>query len=122
MGLRETGLDVARTKGARLGRPKVVVDVARIANLRAQGRSWRNITEELGIGGKERHNAPSLACPKSYEFEAGCFAGVELSHSMAIIGIPPGLGKGVDSSCITPHQCRRVSFSRVEALHGAATT
>jgi DNA invertase Pin-like site-specific DNA recombinase len=44
------GLDVARAKGRRLGRPKVVVDVAGIANLRAQGRSWRNITEELGIG------------------------------------------------------------------------
>ena len=44
------GLDVARAKGRRLGRPKVAVDVVRIANLRAQGRSWRNITEELGIG------------------------------------------------------------------------
>jgi DNA invertase Pin-like site-specific DNA recombinase len=44
------GLDVARAKGTRLGRPKVVVDVARIANLRARGRSWREITEELGVG------------------------------------------------------------------------
>jgi DNA invertase Pin-like site-specific DNA recombinase len=44
------GLDVARAKGTRLGRPKVVVDVARIANLRAQGRSWRAITEELKVG------------------------------------------------------------------------
>jgi DNA invertase Pin-like site-specific DNA recombinase len=44
------GLEVARANGRRLGRPKVVVDVARIANLRAHGRSWRNITEELGIG------------------------------------------------------------------------
>jgi DNA invertase Pin-like site-specific DNA recombinase len=44
------GLDVARAKGRRLGRPKVVVDVTRIANLRKQGRSWRSITEELGIG------------------------------------------------------------------------
>ena len=44
------GLDVARAKGTRLGRPKVMVDVARIANLRAQGRSWRDISEELGIG------------------------------------------------------------------------
>jgi DNA invertase Pin-like site-specific DNA recombinase len=44
------GLDVARTKGTRLGRPKVVVDVARIASLRAQGRSWRHISQELGIG------------------------------------------------------------------------
>jgi DNA invertase Pin-like site-specific DNA recombinase len=44
------GLDVARVKGTRLGRPRVAVDVARIAKLRAQGRSWRNRTEELGIG------------------------------------------------------------------------
>jgi len=33
------GLDVVRAKGTRLGRPKVVADVARNANLRAQGRS-----------------------------------------------------------------------------------
>ena len=44
------GLEVARSRGARLGRPKVIVDVARIASLRAQGRSWREITGELGIG------------------------------------------------------------------------
>jgi DNA invertase Pin-like site-specific DNA recombinase len=44
------GLDVARAKGTRLGRPKVVVDAARIANLRAQGRSWCEISKELGIG------------------------------------------------------------------------
>jgi DNA invertase Pin-like site-specific DNA recombinase len=44
------GLDVARARGTRLGRPKVVVDAARIACLRAKGRSWRDITEELGIG------------------------------------------------------------------------
>ena len=44
------GLDVARAKGTRLGRPKVVVDVARIAKLRAQGRTWREITDDLGIG------------------------------------------------------------------------
>ena len=44
------GLDVARAKGARLGRPKVIVDAARIANLRAQRRSWCEISKELGIG------------------------------------------------------------------------
>src|SRR6266576_666333 len=38
------GLDVARAKGTRMGRPKVAVDVARIATLRAQGRTWRDIT------------------------------------------------------------------------------
>jgi DNA invertase Pin-like site-specific DNA recombinase len=44
------GLDVARSKGTRLGRPRVVVDVAKIADLRARGRSWRDITKELGVG------------------------------------------------------------------------
>jgi DNA invertase Pin-like site-specific DNA recombinase len=44
------GLDVARAKGTRLGRPKVVVDAVTIATLRAQGRSWRKIAEELSIG------------------------------------------------------------------------
>jgi DNA invertase Pin-like site-specific DNA recombinase len=44
------GLDVARARGTRLGRPRVVLDVARIADLRARGRSWREITKELGVG------------------------------------------------------------------------
>jgi len=43
------GLRNARAKGKRLGRPRVVVDAPRIATLRAQGRSWREITMETGI-------------------------------------------------------------------------
>jgi DNA invertase Pin-like site-specific DNA recombinase len=42
------GLRNARAKGTRLGRPRVVVDALRIASLRAQGRSWSQITAELG--------------------------------------------------------------------------
>ena len=42
------GLRNARAKGKRLGRPRVAVDVARIARLHAQGRSIREIAEELG--------------------------------------------------------------------------
>ena len=42
------GLRNARAKGQRLGRPKVLVDVSRIAALRGQGRSWREITAETG--------------------------------------------------------------------------
>src|SRR5947209_8002938 len=37
------GLRNARTKGRRLGRPRVVVDASQIASLRAQGRSWAEI-------------------------------------------------------------------------------
>jgi DNA invertase Pin-like site-specific DNA recombinase len=42
------GLRNALAKGKRLGRPAVAVDVTRIARLRAQGRSIREIAEELG--------------------------------------------------------------------------
>ena len=42
------GLRNARAKGKRLGRPKILVDVSRIAVLRGQGRSWREITAETG--------------------------------------------------------------------------
>src|SRR3989441_9947779 len=42
------GLRNARAKGKRLGRPPLVVDRARIGRLRAQGRSVREIAEELG--------------------------------------------------------------------------
>jgi DNA invertase Pin-like site-specific DNA recombinase len=42
------GLRNARAKGKQLGRPRVVVDAARITRLRAQGRSIREIADELG--------------------------------------------------------------------------
>lgn len=45
----KAGLRNARAKGKRLGRPRVAVDAARIATLRAQGRSWREITAEMAI-------------------------------------------------------------------------
>ena len=45
----KAGLRNARAKGKRLGRPRVAVDAVRIGALRAHGRSWREITAELGI-------------------------------------------------------------------------
>ena len=42
------GLRNARAKGKTLGRPRVSVDAARISRLRAQGRSIREIADELG--------------------------------------------------------------------------
>jgi len=45
----KAGLRNARSKGKRLGRPRVAVDAARIASLRAQGLSWREIVAETGI-------------------------------------------------------------------------
>jgi len=44
------GLRNAKSKGRRLGRPRVDVDVARIGSLRSQGRSWAAIAVEMGIG------------------------------------------------------------------------
>jgi DNA invertase Pin-like site-specific DNA recombinase len=45
----KAGLRNARAKGKRLGRPRKVVDAARISDLRQRGRSWREITEETGV-------------------------------------------------------------------------
>jgi DNA invertase Pin-like site-specific DNA recombinase len=44
------GIRNAKAKGKRIGRPRVFVDAARIASLRAQGRSWSEIVAELKIG------------------------------------------------------------------------
>jgi DNA invertase Pin-like site-specific DNA recombinase len=44
------GLRNARAKGKRLGRPRTVVDRARIDRLRAEGLSWANIATQLGVG------------------------------------------------------------------------
>jgi DNA invertase Pin-like site-specific DNA recombinase len=43
------GLRNARAKGKRLGRPRVRVDVARIAILRKSGASWATICSETGL-------------------------------------------------------------------------
>jgi len=43
------GLRNARAKGKKLGRPKVIVDASRIADLRAAGASWRNVCEKTGL-------------------------------------------------------------------------
>jgi DNA invertase Pin-like site-specific DNA recombinase len=44
------GLRNARAKGKTLGRPRVSMDSAKIAALRAQGFSWAKIGEQLGVG------------------------------------------------------------------------
>ncbi len=56
------GLRNARAKGTRLGRPRVVVDAAKIAALRSQGLSWAKIGERLGLGeGTIRRTAATSA-------------------------------------------------------------
>ena len=44
------GLRNARSKGKRLGRPPVSLDLSKITALRASGTSWREIAKELGVG------------------------------------------------------------------------
>jgi DNA invertase Pin-like site-specific DNA recombinase len=44
-----SGLAAAKAKGKQIGRPRVAVDVLRIASLRREGRSWAEITRETGI-------------------------------------------------------------------------
>jgi DNA invertase Pin-like site-specific DNA recombinase len=43
------GLRNARAKGRRLERPRVIVDVSRVASLRARGDSWSQVQAELGV-------------------------------------------------------------------------
>src|SRR5690348_9028421 len=43
-----SGIAAARSKGKRLGRPKVSADATKIAALRASGASWSEITAQLG--------------------------------------------------------------------------
>src|SRR5437867_29589 len=44
------GLANAKKKGKKLGRPRVVVDVDRVAALRRSGASWQTISQKLSVG------------------------------------------------------------------------
>ncbi len=44
------GLRHARSKGKRLGRPRVSIEAVQIAALRAQGLGWKRIAARLGVG------------------------------------------------------------------------
>ena len=46
----KSGLAAARARGQRLGRPRRHLDAGQIAASRSQGRSWRAIARELGVG------------------------------------------------------------------------
>jgi DNA invertase Pin-like site-specific DNA recombinase len=45
----KAGMETARAKGKRLGRPRVSVDAVRIASLRASGLSWPKIAARVGV-------------------------------------------------------------------------
>jgi len=72
------GLRHARAKGKRLGRPTVIVDRARIATLRTQGRSWRAIADEMGIGEGTARRA-GVTCAKNVPEPAHVSASVSVA-------------------------------------------
>ncbi|MGH9551888.1 MAG: recombinase family protein [Terriglobales bacterium] len=45
----KAGLRNARAKGRRLGRPRALVNVARVQRLRAQGLSWSKVSRKVGV-------------------------------------------------------------------------
>ena len=61
------GLRNARAKGKRLGRPRKIVDAARIGRLRAQGVSWRKIARQMECSARTARRAGQRAergfCP-----------------------------------------------------------
>jgi DNA invertase Pin-like site-specific DNA recombinase len=46
----KAGMKKARAKGTRIGRPRVILDAAQIACLRASGASLREIARRLQVG------------------------------------------------------------------------
>ena len=45
----KAGMGAAKNTGTRLGRPRVMADARKVAALRAQGLSWRQICADLGL-------------------------------------------------------------------------
>jgi DNA invertase Pin-like site-specific DNA recombinase len=52
-----SGLALARAQGKRIGRPRRLVDAARVVELRRQGWSWAEIAREMGVGLGTVHRA-----------------------------------------------------------------
>jgi|SRR5215467_10319252 len=60
----KAGLATARHKGQRLGRPRVFVSRSRIESLRQEGKSWREIAQEL--------NTNTATARRAYAAELEC--------------------------------------------------
>jgi len=67
----KAGLRNARAKGKRLGRPRKIVDAARIRRLRAEGRPWRKIARIMGCSAKTCRRVAQKAGQKA---QTGGFA------------------------------------------------
>jgi DNA invertase Pin-like site-specific DNA recombinase len=62
IGLRvRAGLKNAQANGKRLGRPRRVVDSAKVRALRESGESWRSISNTLGVGVATLHRIGASA-------------------------------------------------------------
>jgi DNA invertase Pin-like site-specific DNA recombinase len=58
------GLRNARAKGKRIGRPRQKVDSSNVLALRAQGLSWREVSERMNLGLGTVYRAVALATKK----------------------------------------------------------
>ena len=61
------GLQNAKRKGKRLGRPHLPVDLARVASLRDSGVSWRTISKQMGFERRQAAQSLSAAFIKRIE-------------------------------------------------------
>jgi hypothetical protein len=57
----KAGMEAARKRGAKIGRPRVRVDLDRARELRSRGRTLREAAAELGIGAATLHRALNTA-------------------------------------------------------------
>jgi len=60
----KAGLQNAKRRGKRLGRPQIAVDAAYIVALRSSGASWRQISARLGVSVRTIRRA-ALGCGKT---------------------------------------------------------
>ena len=67
----KAGLRNARAKGKKLGRPSVSVNAAQIARLRSQGRSIREIADELGYSRSVVHKTLAMGESRRVENTGG---------------------------------------------------
>jgi DNA invertase Pin-like site-specific DNA recombinase len=64
-----SGVAHARSRGVRLGRPPVPLDVVRIESMRKSGASWRKIGTALGVSHVQARRALQDAVTKSSEID-----------------------------------------------------
>jgi putative DNA-invertase from lambdoid prophage Rac len=82
------GLRNARSKGKKLGRPKAILDVVRIGELRKKGRSWRKIARVLGCSARTARRALQEARQKAKSGDSAPPEGLNRSTHPAADGFP----------------------------------